>query len=529
MRHKAGPRALVPLLLTLALVVGACGTSSGDSTTTTAGSVATTTTEAGSTTTTEGGGDGLEVLRVGTADEFGCFDPSLCSSALPQTTLNHHVFSTLVQHVGDPMILIPNLAVSWAYSDPETVTFELDPNATFHNGDPVTAEDVVYSFEEYKKEDSVRVSYVAAITSVTADGPHTVTFKTDGPRTDLMGNLARAFIMPKEAREAVGPDEFGQHPIGSGPYMFDSQDESGVVLVANPNWHRGEVQPARIELVTATDPATRAALLRNGDVDVIDAVSIEAIEQIESGGGLEVVSMPGARTIMYVFKTNEPPFDDVRVRQALNYAIDKDALIESVLQNRATHIHGPWGPAWLGYDPDLDPYPYDPDKARQLLADAGYADGLSTKFEITSGNRMKDTELAQVIQAMLADVGVTLELLPTTNTQTNDNWKAGNFEGLTSVTWSLPGDPGGMITYSFQNPNALAEDPQLAELVGATQTLVDPDEREEALFELGHYVHEQALWLFTHAEDTLYAKKSGIPWEPLPISSGGATLWYWIP
>ena len=358
MRREASPRLMIPLVLALALIVGACGASSDGSTTTSTSGDQTTTTAGGSdtpTSTTAPGG--LEVLRVATADEFGCFDPSLCSSALPQTTLNHHVFSTLVQHVGDPMVLIPNLATSWEYSDPTTVTFELDPNATFHNGDPVTAEDVVYSFEEYAKEDSVRVTYVAAITSVTANGDHSVTFTTDGPRTDLMGNLARAFIMPKAAREAVGPDAFGQAPIGSGPFVFESQDESGVVLTANPDWHRGAVQPDRIELTSTGDPATRAALLRNGDADVIDGVSLDAIPTLEEGGGIEVISLPGARTIMYTFKTNEPPFDDVRVRQAVNYAIDQQALIDSVLQGRGTQIHGPWGPAWLGFDPDMETYP----------------------------------------------------------------------------------------------------------------------------------------------------------------------------
>jgi peptide/nickel transport system substrate-binding protein len=530
-RRQGYRRVALPLVLIISLVLAACQGSAEETTTTSDTPVeSTTTTAAGgeeTTTTAAPADDG--VLRIATGDEFECFDPSLCSSALPQTTLNHHVFSTLVQHIGDPMVLVPNLATSWEYSDPTTVTFELDPNATFHNGDPVTADDVVYSFEEYAKEDSVRVSYVAAITSVTADGPNTVTFTTDGPRTDLMGNLARAFIMPQDARDAVGPDAFGQAPIGSGPYMFESQDGSGVVLTANPDWFQGAVQPERIELVTTTDPATRAALLQSGEVDVIDGVALEAIDSLEAGGDVEVISLPGARTIMYTFNTTQPPFDDVRVRLALNYAVDQQSMIDNVLQGRGTQIHGPWGPAWLGFDPDLETYDYDPDRARELLADAGYADGFNTTFQITDGNRMKDAELAQVIQAQLADVGVNVELQPMPSSNTNDNWKAGEFEGLTSVTWSLPGDPGGMVTYSFSNEFALAPDPELTELVDATQSLVDEDERAEALAELGRYVNEQALWLFTHAEDTLYAKQADVPWVPLPVSSGGATLWYWFP
>jgi peptide/nickel transport system substrate-binding protein len=261
-------------------------------------------------------------------------------------------------------------------------------------------------------------------------------------------------------------------------------------------------------------------------VQIIAAPPLTQLKELNQGD-TQVVSLSGARTMIYGFNTLQKPLDDVRVRQAINYAVNRESIVKDVLENNAVLIHGPWAnTAWPGYDPDLKPYSYDPAKAKQLLAAAGQAGGFDLVLNFTSGTHLKDRDIAEVIAAQLGEVGVRVKLQQTESVKLNETWKSGAFDGINQVFWSAPSDPGPMITYSFDRGAPQGNDPKLAELVQQSRRAVDPTERAKVLKEMGSYVNDQALWLFIHAQNEFYAKRRNVNWEPIPEYTYGSVLWY---
>ncbi len=162
----------------------------------------------------------------------------------------------------------------------------------------------------------------------------------------------------------------------------------------------------------------------------------------------------------------------------------------------------------------VNPYPYNPARAKQLLAEAGYSSGVEATFSITSGAFLKDRDIAEVIASQLGEVGIKVRLVPTERATLQTTWLAGEFKGITSVAWGTAADPDAMLGWTLYNRKAHKPDEKLNGLINKSRKSVDPEQRAKVLKELGHYVHDQAYWLFMHAQDELYAKRKACPGSP---------------
>jgi peptide/nickel transport system substrate-binding protein len=229
----------------------------------------------------------------------------------------------------------------------------------------------------------------------------------------------------------------------------------------------------------------------------------------------------------YPFLTKARPFDDVRVRQSANYAVNREAVVNNILEGYGELLHGPFASSWLGYDPNLQPYPYDPARARQLLAEAGYPNGVDAAFDISNGVFLRDREIAEALAAQLAEVGIRVQLVPTERAKLISDWLSGVGDGITSAQWGAAADPDPLLSWTFYKRPAHKPDEQLNALVEQTQRTVDPDQRKRLLQEFGHYVQDQAYWLFIHAQDEFYARRKGIPWEPTPDGQSYSNMRYY--
>jgi peptide/nickel transport system substrate-binding protein len=251
--------------------------------------------------------------------------------------------------------------------------------------------------------------------------------------------------------------------------------------------------------------------------------------EIEEDPNTELLELTGGRTIQYKINGSIAPFDDVRVRQAVNMAVDRDAIINEVLEGRAVPLIGTFSEGWLGWDPSLEPYPYDPEQARQLLAEAGYADGFTTNFNTTNGVFLNDREIAEAVAAYLGEVGITVNIIVQDPTKLLEDQAAGNFEGFLITPWSREPYPDFMLLTQYRDEPA-HPDERLNELIDATQSTLDPAEREARLQELNRYIHEEALNLEIHAQSEFWAKRAEIDWEPIPVSGfAEALLWQYPP
>jgi peptide/nickel transport system substrate-binding protein len=187
-------------------------------------------------------------------------------------------------------------------------------------------------------------------------------------------------------------------------------------------------------------------------------------------------------------------------------------------------LAGPFTSAWLGHDAGVPAYGYDPGRARQLLAEAGYPGGFETTWSISTGVFLKDTEIAEAVAGQLRQVGVRVTLVPTERAKLQKDVQAGTYQGIASVAWGTQFEPDPMLTWLFTRPHQTL--PRVQELVEQGRAEVDLEKRRKLYQELYRIAHDEALWLFVHAQDELWAKRRVVPWVPYAVTGSKAKVYY---
>jgi peptide/nickel transport system substrate-binding protein len=466
---------------------------------------------------------------VGQGDEPGTLDPPNYWTTA-DSAIGAHIFDTLVDIQGPDLRMQGIIAERWENLSPTTWRFHLRRGLKAHDGGELTAEDVKYSLELAMDPKSKTHGYATEIASVTVVDPLTVDIVTHEPTASLLVSLSTLFIAPKAARERAGSEAFGTQPIGTGAYKLVSwQRGQQIELEANPDWWRGTPQPRRLIFRLLKDPSTRIAELRTGGVDIVYGIPLPELATLASSPDTQVIQTKGARTISYPFNATKPPFDDLRVRQAMNYAVDREGIVRSILQGNASVLTGPFVPGTLGYDPAQKPWPYDPQKARELLTQAGYANGLEASWTVTDGVFLKDREIAEAVTAQLAAVGIKITLLPTERAKSQADILSGSF-ALSTSAWGASYDPIRMLSWFYLGEKAALPDVRLPELINRASTELDAAKREQLFREIFRYHVDNALWLYIHAQDELWAKRADVDFQLYPVRGNkGTTLFFKVP
>jgi peptide/nickel transport system substrate-binding protein len=259
-------------------------------------------------------------------------------------------------------------------------------------------------------------------------------------------------------------------------------------------------------------------------VDIVAAPPLPQLEMLDSGD-TQVVPVKGGRIIIYPFNVSAPPFDNRKIREAANLAVNKDAIVKNVLGNRGIVLAGPLTPAWLGFDASVKPFPYDPARAKQLLAEAGYPQGIDTTWSISSGVFLKDTEIGEAVAGQLRQVGIRVKLVPTERAKIQKDAQENTFQGITSIAWGTQFEPDPMLNWVMMRPHMTT--PRLQELVLQGRSEVDLEKRRKTYQELYRLAHDEAMWLFVHAQDELWAKRRDVPWLPYSITGSKAIVYYY--
>jgi peptide/nickel transport system substrate-binding protein len=443
-----------------------------------------------------------------------------------------HIFDALVDITGtDLLALKPMLAERWENPSPNTWRFHIRRGVKFHNGDPLTAEDVKFTLDlALANKGSTQNSYLGPTESVRVIDPYTVELVTKTSFPPLLSNLSRVHIVPR-AYDKIGPDAFGsKQPIGTGPYKFvEWQRGQRIVLEAHSDHWRGAPRPKRLMFRFIPDPSTRAAELKAGGVDVITGPPVAQLKELATGD-TTIVTIPAVRVIAYPINTLQKPFDDVRVRRALNLAVDRDTIVKTLLQGYGKPTGQPFIPGWLGYDPEIKPFPYDPAQAKKLLADAGYANGFDLTWHISTGVFLADKEIAEAASAMLGQVGVRVRLVPTERAKIQKDLQAATFDGITAGQWGTTAESDVMAKWFFRPKIFTPElDAKLGQLVNNGSTEIDRTKRGSIWAELSRFAHEQALWLYIHYQDEAIAKRRELPWQYWAGRGSKGYIYYYIP
>ncbi|MCR4392677.1 MAG: glutathione ABC transporter substrate-binding protein [Candidatus Acetothermia bacterium] len=349
------------------------------------------------------------VIAFGTDPES--LDPNKITSA-PAGMVLTHIAQTLLLMTEDLQVA-PLLAESWTISEDNlTVTLYLRKGVLFHDGTPFNADAVKVNLERFRKATYAFLLFPRVQTIDVVD-EYTVRFNLDKPFAPLISHLTHNFVAmvsPKQIAELPEGKDI-MEPIGTGPFKFDRWVRGDHVRIVRNDAYWGQ-KPYLDSVVFKVVPsdATRLVLLETGEVHAIMRVPPLDAPRVATTKGLEVVRVPSVRTIYIAFNYQKPPFTDVRVRQAINYAVDKEAIVKEILGGMGGVSDAPIMPLIFGYTPQT-PYEYDPEKARQLLAEAGFPKGFKCTLYHPTGRYMKDAAIAEAVQAYLAEVGIQAELI----------------------------------------------------------------------------------------------------------------------
>jgi peptide/nickel transport system substrate-binding protein len=310
----------------------------------------------------------------------------------------------------------PHIATSWRSVSPKVYEFKIRKGVKFTNGEDLDAHAVKYSLERIidPKLKSRQYSHVRSIKNVEVVDRYTVRIHTKTPDTFLISVLSQyGSLVPPKYYSSKTLKHLARNPVGSGPYLLAKwKGKHEFHYEANPNyWKKGYPKIKSAKVMVVPEPTTRVSALAAGDVDMADAISPQLISLAKTNPKVEVISVPSSRTC-YIYPIIKPgsPWEKVKVRQALNYAIDKEALVKTVLEGRGRIIATNVGPDSFGFNPKLKPYPYDPEKAKKLLAEAGYPNGFSNELLTPLGRYLKGKQVSEALVSMLSKVGIKVKL-----------------------------------------------------------------------------------------------------------------------
>lgn len=388
-------RLLLMLMLALALVAAACGGDDDDATDDTSGGTSATTTTAAS---SDGAAAGGEIV-IAIGSEPSTLDPHLRDDG-GERAVNDNIYETLLSRDAAGQ-LQPSLAAEMPVQvDDTTWEVTIRDGVSFTNGNPLDAAAVVASFERLIAlgDESEQSGFFGSIAAVEAVDDMTVRFTTSGPDPILPAKLYWLKVI--DATEVA--EGFDENPVGTGPYVFESWERgSSVVLTRNPDYWGGAPPIEKVTFRFIEESGTRLSGLLSGEFDLITNLSPD-----DAGVAPRALSVVGLEHPIMILSTIDGPTADVRVRQAMNYAIDKEALAESLFGGKAVVDQCQiLSSSVFGFNPDLEPYEYNPDRARELIAEAG-AEGATIDVVGESGRWLKDRELIEAVANYWSEVGL---------------------------------------------------------------------------------------------------------------------------
>jgi len=322
------------------------------------------------------------------------------------------LFDSLVRR-DEHFNLKPWLADSWEISDPQTYIFHLHHGVRFHNGQPLSARDVKWTFESLTsgKLRSAKASTYVPIDRIDAPDEYTVIIHLKQPFAGLLWNVSDGAIgiVPYGSGQ-----DFNRHPIGSGPFRFVSaQQDRNVIIERNDNYWAAPAKLARVYFRVIPDATTRALELRKQSADVaINALTADTVVTLRRDPDLTVMESPGTIYAYLAMNLRDPILKDVRVRRAIAYAINVQPVIHYLLRDQARPAYSVLPPQHWAYDGDVEKYPHDPERARQILDDAGYRPLNGIRFHIVMKTSTEESTrlLAAVLQQQLREVGIALDI-----------------------------------------------------------------------------------------------------------------------
>ena len=443
----------------------------------------------------------------------GHFDPRVEAGVPGFSMMYPHMYETIIWRRKD-ITLDPalSLAEKWEQVDPTTLRLTLRQGVKFHNGDGFDAEAVKVSAESYTAPESkfpVKSS-MAVTREVKIVDQHTVEYLTSVPSRPLLRTMSlQAMLSPRALRE-LGP-KIATNPVGTGPYKFvEYVPGQHVLMETNPQYWGPQPRAHRLKIRFIPENGTRLAALESGEVMMITNVPPDSIKRLESTPQLAMRTSVTNRIMFVTLRTDRSPWTDKRARQALNYAIDKEAITQGLLGGRAPIARAPLPPVVFGSHTGLQPYAYDPTKAKRLLAEAG-ASGATFNLGVPNGRYLLDKQIGEAIAGFLSDVGLKVHFdNPTWSSFVTEisKFDQAKYDGYFFGWGVVTGEPDMLMREhyhaKFTRRNAY-KNPQVDRLIDEAAESFDEEKVKAAYWRAQEIVWEECPWIFLHLQPDLNA------------------------
>ncbi len=465
----------------------------------------------------------VEVV-IGLTDDPPSGDPHKSRGANGGHLL-YNVYEGLVALNGEMTEVLPKLATSWEQVDEFSWRFHLREGVTFHNGEPFNAEAVKYSIARLLDPNAVRLnSGYKHISEVEIVDDHTVVIHLSTTDPMFIERLPDVHMVPPVYTASVSEEEFGRNPVGTGPYRFvDWTVGDHLTLEAYDGYWGTKPVVDRLVFRPIPEVSTRLAELQTGRVDFITGVNYDTVSVIENDPSLRVESNSGRRTVfVHVDQLGGfAPLQDARVRQAVSHAIDRQLLIDGVLNGYGTPLATFFRPDMFGFDADLPAQAYDPDLSRSLLAEAGYPDGFTVRMSTSPTTVTKGDEIAQAIASMLGEVGIKVDLQVVSDQTQRDTYlgnpdkTSGAVPPLFMWNWGsqLP-DASSPLTGLLRTGGVTSymSNPELDALIDRFVAEMNPETRRAQAIELQQFLYTDLPVIPLYLQLDLYGVNERIGW-----------------
>ena len=463
-----------------------------------------------------------------TRDRVTIYHSSVADSMHPYNHSSSPIYGNW-QHVIEPLVeldyqkkdYVGVLAESWQFQGNKWV-FKLRKGIKFHNGATLTSKDVAFSIEKMRDEKggSLQAPNFKDVTEIQTPDDQTVIFVTRQPFAVFLDRLENRFIVSKEAVEKSG-DPWYQNLIGTGPYKFVSHQRGGnMVFTRNDEYWGGKAAIKEVVFRKVTEEAARLAALESGQADFINNIPVHEVARLQRHPRVRIDQVEGLRMFFLAMNFAMKPFDNKLVRQAVNYSIDAPSIVKNIFDNIGYPCNGPVGANVIGADPKHKRYPYDPKKAKELLAKAGYPNGCDVQLYYSAGRYPKDKEVCQVVAAQMVKGGFRVELI-------SQEW---------ALFWDREGVNGGKLPFYYIGRGSLTDadtlydqyfrtgttkrtnysNPQLDKIIEEQQKTADTKKRVALLQQAGKFIMDEALFVPLYNLADIYGAAKNLAWKKRP-------------
>jgi peptide/nickel transport system substrate-binding protein len=434
-----------------------------------------------------------------------------------QTTMSacYNIHDTLF-HPQEDATVKPALAEKWEQIDDTTWKITLRKDAVFHNGEPINAAAVKFSFDRSNQEElkNPHKGKLSAFTALDVIDDYTFTIKTAQPYAPGLYMLGYYLpIVPPKYIQEVGDSKYNTDPIGSGPYRLKKWVRGEEIVLEAFDKYYGP-KPAYKSVIFKANPeeASRLAALQTGEVDVVSGIPINQRKRIIESGKAYLTPQMG--TMPYLgLNTYDPPFNDLRVRLAVNHAIDRLLINKALFDGQAIICNGPISPRTFGASPNLKPYPYDPEKARTLLKEAGHADGLAVRLAYPT-YMSQIQEQAEAIAANMTKAGFKVTLEPFERAVMWERYK-GKQHQMFIYFWDDAPEPDRYVYPLFHSKSRdyYYKNPAVDDLLDSARAIMDRGERAKAYAQIDEMLYKDAPWVYLYVVPEVFGVANSVDYQ----------------